>query len=971
VSLTQPITQPLEVAYATSDLDSFTRAEAGSDYAATSGTLYFEPGGFTVQVVQVEIFGDMRWESHEQFLVTFTPSDGSDSVFSEGFIANDDDVPQVAISDATVVEGPAGEFSFAEFTITRTGAIGEELNLGYETIFDTADMGDLPYTGEFITMEAGEASRTVLIPIYGDGDVEPSETFFVNLYAFDLVEITDNQGVGTIVNDDPTVQVVLTDHFFFETDADSTSSFLEFATFSPGEAPFEVHLRTVDGTAIAGSDYSPVDVVVTVQPGETLTAVPITIFGDVDVEADETFTVELRGVLGNLLASATANIFNDDYVNHPPVASLGGPYVISEVGILSINLPPQIDPDQPNSTLQYELDLDYDGVTFDGGRFFTSFSVQALGWDGPSSHTIALRVTDEKGAVSNIATTTVDVFNLAPGAFAGPDRTVTEGTTVVVPGQFFDADPLTFRWRLVSTTSGQTIADQTTPDLVFTADGGSYTFEFTATDDEGASFSDTVVVMGINVRPDVTVLPQTVVEGSTVTMSSNVQAPSTDTLTYNWQQNNTNQQVFPLPDAAGFDFVPVDDGDYFLVLTVWDDELTSDTGVTQVTVLNAPPVVDAGADQTAMEGSTVTLSGSATDPGLDTMSYHWRLVSSSNGQTIADQETAGLEFTAADQGTYVFELKVTDDDGGVSTDMVVVTVNNAPPTASIRGAASGVAGQTLSFRPGGDDASADMAAGFTYQIDWGDGSAVESLAGGSSVGPITHAYAATGTYVVQVTVTDKDGEQSAASTLDVEIANTLISGGILYVGGSDGNDTIAINGGGASGGVEVMINGASQGTFSAASRVVVYGGAGNDTIAVQQNLVLDAWLFGGAGNDVLSSARGNDVLSGGAGIDVLSSDRGRDVLFGGAGLDVLAAGQDDDIVVSGTSSYEADESALAAIVAEWTSARDFVTRQRNLLDGSGSFDRLNDQYFLELGETVLDDGQNDTTSGGPGNNWTL
>src|SRR5262245_34365376 len=192
VFLTGPISEPLDVAYATSDES----AEAGSDYAATSGTLHFTPDGPSAQLVTVEVFGDRRWEPNESFEFTLTPLNGAPSYAVGNIIGNDDSVPEVAISDATVVEGPAGEFSYAEFTITRGGAIGDPLNLAYETIFDTADPNDLPYTGQFITMDADEASRTVLIPIYGDGDIEPDETFFVNLYAFDPVEITDNQGVG-------------------------------------------------------------------------------------------------------------------------------------------------------------------------------------------------------------------------------------------------------------------------------------------------------------------------------------------------------------------------------------------------------------------------------------------------------------------------------------------------------------------------------------------------------------------------------------------------------------------------------------------------------------------------------------------------------------------------------------------------------------------------------------------------------
>jgi hypothetical protein len=505
-------------------------------------------------------------------------------------------------------------------------------------------------------------------------------------------------------------------------------------------------------------------------------------------------------------------------------------------------------------------------------------------------------------------------------------------------------------------------------------DNGDYFFALTVTDDELTSDTDFVQVTVLNAPPVIDAgVDQTAVEGSTVTLSGSATDPGLDALSYHWRLvSSTNGQSVPDQSTAGFAFTPTDQGTYVFELKVTDDDGGSSTDTIVVTVDNVAPSADAGADQTVLEGSTVTIGGSATDPGSDQLSYIWQLIGSSNGQSIADQTTSSFQFVPTDNGTYTFQLTVTDDDGASSTDTVVITVNNAAPTASIGGAASGVAGQALSFQIGSQDPSpADLAAGFSYQIDWGDGSAVESLAGGSSLSGVHHVFTNTGTYVIQVTATDKDGGQSTPATMSVGIAHVLLSAGILYVGGSDGNDTIAINPGGAGGSVGVTINGVSHGTFSSLSRVVVYGGAGNDTISLQQNLVLDAWLFGGAGNDVLSSARGNDVLSGGAGADVLSSDRGRDLLFGGAGLDVLAAGQDDDILVSGTSSYETDETALAAMMAEWTSPRDFVIRQRNLQDGSRSSDRLNDHYFLQLGLSVFDDGQSDVASDGAGSDWIL
>jgi hypothetical protein len=71
------------------------------------------------------------------------PSDGSGPSSAGGLIAADDAVPQLSISDATIVEGPLGEITLAEFTISRAGASGDEITLAYETVFDHADGFDL------------------------------------------------------------------------------------------------------------------------------------------------------------------------------------------------------------------------------------------------------------------------------------------------------------------------------------------------------------------------------------------------------------------------------------------------------------------------------------------------------------------------------------------------------------------------------------------------------------------------------------------------------------------------------------------------------------------------------------------------------------------------------------------------------------------------------------------------------------
>ena len=101
----------------------------------------------------------------------------------------------------------------------------------------------------------------------------------------------------------------------------------------------------------------------------------------------------------------------------------------------------------------------------------------------------------------------------------------------------------------------------------------------------------------------------------------------------------------------------------------------------------------------------------------------------------------------------------------------------------------------------------------------------------------------------------------------------------------------------------VSINGGPA-TVANTGEIEVFGGAGNDTISVDEtNGRLPAvQLSGGAGNDTITGGSGADRLFGDAGNDVLIGGRGNDELFGGAGNDLFIwnPGDGSDVVEGGT-----------------------------------------------------------------------
>jgi Ca2+-binding RTX toxin-like protein len=176
------------------------------------------------------------------------------------------------------------------------------------------------------------------------------------------------------------------------------------------------------------------------------------------------------------------------------------------------------------------------------------------------------------------------------------------------------------------------------------------------------------------------------------------------------------------------------------------------------------------------------------------------------------------------------------------------------------------------------------------------------------------------------------------------------------------------------------------GTFPLASvtgRIDVRAGTGADRVTISPKVTKPALIDGGPGNDTLTGGAGNDtvlgesgndrlvggagnnVLVGGDGNDVLTGGTGLDVLIGGAGADKLTGGAGDDLLIGGPTDFDADLSALANIVNEWTSGASYSDRILHLTGTPGG---ANGSTVLSSA-TVQDDGVKDVLMGGKGTDW--
>jgi len=243
-------------------------ATAGIDYVASTLTSQTIPAGSSTYTFTVLVNGDTLNEPSETFFVNVTNVINAVVVDGQGVgtIVNDDPLPSLSINDVSVVEGNAGTVN-AVFTVTLSAASGQSVGVNYATADGTATQpADYTNTSGTLTFTPGQTTRTITVPVIGDVSPEANETFFVNLSGATNATIADNQGLGTISNDDVPVTV---DPIFIPS-ATVGAAYSQSVTASGGTAPYSFAVTagalpaglalapggTLSGTPTAGGSFN-------------------------------------------------------------------------------------------------------------------------------------------------------------------------------------------------------------------------------------------------------------------------------------------------------------------------------------------------------------------------------------------------------------------------------------------------------------------------------------------------------------------------------------------------------------------------------------------------------------------------------------------------------------------------------------------------------------------------------------------
>ena len=197
-------------------------------------------------------------------------------------------------------------------------------------------------------------------------------------------------------------------------------------------------------------------------------------------------------------------------------------------------------------------------------------------------------------------------------------------------------------------------------------------------------FDFTVVVLGeyqvtTNTPPTANAGPdQTALVGDTVVLNGSASNDvDGDNITYSWQFTaipSGSAAVLSDSTAVNPSFVIDFPGTYTVQLIVNDGIDDSAPDAVNITTENSPPVANAGPDQTALVGDTVTLDGGgSTDVDGNALSYTWDFTSMPAGSVAVFDNPAAVNpsFVVDLPGTYVVQLIVNDGVVDSSPDTVV------------------------------------------------------------------------------------------------------------------------------------------------------------------------------------------------------------------------------------------------------------------------------------------------------------
>lgn len=484
---------------------------------------------------------------------------------------------------------------------------------------------------------------------------------------------------------------------------------------------------------------------------------------------------------------------NPAVANKTPVANAGANTTITlPVNTVTLNGAASSDPDGKITGYTWKKVSGPAAGTFTSSTLAKTTAIGLVA----GTYVFSLTVTDDDKATATANVTVivnpVAAPNKAPVANAGTMQSITLPTnSVTLNGSAStDADGkiVKYAWKQIAgpinvKITSATLASTTVTGFV----GGTYTFSLTVTDDDNATSTANVVVRVNPPVPDIAPVAQAGPD-QTITLPNNTVnlngSASTDAdgriVKYAWRKvSGPDGGTFTQSNVAITKATGLVAGTYVLTLTVADNDNMIDTDTVKVVVkaaaaANKAPVANAGADVTITLPVNSVILNAATSSDADGVitNYQWQKMS---GKDVHFSNSQGIINVVSDltEGTYIFQLTVTDNSKATARDRITVKVlpaktdDDKAPVVRTQG--------DLTLKLPKESMNADGSA--SYAIN----NTITSYAWRQVYGPLQAVFSAPnarstkisgmsfpGSYVFELTVTDAN-KLSSRSTFEVTV----------------------------------------------------------------------------------------------------------------------------------------------------------------------------------------------------------
>ncbi|MDY6792122.1 MAG: Ig-like domain-containing protein [Thermodesulfobacteriota bacterium] len=633
----------------------------------------------------------------------------------------------------------------------------------------------------------------IAAPVYADQTVfGPEDLTISNLYVhlslhpFSVDEPSD--GVLTIVKNTPDKEIA--GGFCF-----LNGNFIGLSDFLTGTSTIfekDVDLLTNSRITIffAGTPDSSIKIEikkkgVTPPPEVTLSADPSTMYvgqsstlswtsthsdtcviqpgiGNVDVNGSTavsptettTYTITATGTGGTATASATVTLANSAPVAHDQTVSL------NEDETAAVTLTAS---DANGDALTYQIVIGPSHGSLTGTAPNLTYTPSS---DYNGSDTFTFKASD--GSLdSNTATVTLLIQPVNDPPTAGDDVVTTNEdtplTAITVLSNDTDPDGDTLGVDDFTQPAHGTTGSNGDGTLTYTPDenfNGTDSFNYTISDGNGGMDTATVniTINPVNDAPVANSQSVTLNEDETASITLTASDADGDTLTYQIVSNPSHGTL--TGTAPDLNYTPNDNyhGSDFFTFRANDGTVDSGDATVTITInpVNDPPVADAGPNQTALQGSVVTLNGSgSSDIDGDTITYSWTFVSVPTGSTavLSDPSMVNPTFSADLIGTYEVQLIVSDGTIDGAPDTVMVNIVDLP---------------TVEITAGPTAILTDESSTLTWTSTYADTCVIEPGIGSVALNG-SYIVSPTETTTYTITATNPGGAATASATVTVNV----------------------------------------------------------------------------------------------------------------------------------------------------------------------------------------------------------